>query len=249
MFTVNETSLSILRVIGKKRDCNRLRLYALIPDVREFVRLAGTTGGILGIVKNLAEKVPSLLNLRAVMNGFGGILRADPSSLLRSYLSYEVFRLRSGTGRTTTLVSLLLHEVLTDMALALNMDWLCRTHVDFMEELKIKPGFQTRNFSHLVRKFEKWGIDFRKVVVAAPFNSLGFQMSPSRGEWEQSLARIPEAEVIAISILAGGYLGVPGAIEYVTRLPNLRGVAVGVSKEEQARETFALLRRGFETEA
>lgn len=248
MFTVNETTLSILRVIGKKRGFNGLRLYALIPDAREFVRLAITAGGILGIAKNLAEKVPSLLNLRAVTNGFRGILRADPSSLLRSYLSYEVFRVRSGAGRTTTLVSLLLHEVLTDMALALNMDWLFRTHVDFMEELGVKPGVQTRNFSHLVRKFEEWGIALCKVVIAAPFNSLGFQMSPSREEWEQTLARIPEAEVIAISILAGGYLELPSAMEYVTSLPNLRGVAVGVSNEEQARETFALLRRGFETE-
>ena len=138
--------------------------------------------------------------------------------------------------------SILLHEVVTDMALALNMEWLIRTHIEFMQGRGIKPGFETRNFAYLVGKFEEWRIDFRKVVIAAPFNPLGFQMCPSRAECEAALARIPEAEVIAFSILAAGYLKLPEAIEYVASLTDLNGLAVGVSKEHHARETFKLLR-------
>jgi len=47
---------------------------------------------------------------------------------------------------------------------------------------------------------------------------------------------------LAISILAAGYLSPSDAISYVATLPNVKGVAVGVSKEKHARETFRLLK-------
>jgi len=166
----------------------------------------------------------------------------DPASLLRSYLMYEVYRLKASAGRKAAVASIMLHEVVTDMALALDMEWLIRTHIGFMRKRGIRPGFETRNFAYLVRKFRDWGIDFQEVVVAAPFNAAGFQMCPSRDECEKALAGIPEGEVLAFSILAAGYLKLPEAIDYVAGLPNLSGVAVGVSKETHARETFRLLK-------
>ena len=175
-------------------------------------------------------------------NGVRGIVKNDPASLMKSYLLYEVYRLKRIAGKKGKLTSLMLHEVLTDMALAHNMDWLFKTHIDFMKGLGIKPGFETRNFSFLVKKFEEWGIDFNGIAIAAPFNPIGFQMCPSREEWEKALARIPEAEVIAFSILAGGYLKLPEAINYIASLPTIGGVAVGVSKQDHACETFKVLK-------
>jgi len=67
-------------------------------------------------------------------------------------------------------------------------------------------------------------------------------MVPSKIECEKALADIPEPVVLAISILAAGYLSPSEAISYVATLPNVKGVAVGVSKEKHARETFRLLR-------
>ena len=45
-----------------------------------------------------------------------------------------------------------------------------------------------------------------------------------------------------MSILAAGYLKPSEAIDYVRKLPNANAVVVGVSNEQQARETFKLLR-------
>jgi hypothetical protein len=56
------------------------------------------------------------------------------------------------------------------------------------------------------------------------------------------LAELPKPNVIAISILAAGYLSPSEAIDYLATLPNIKGVAVGVSKESHARETFKLLK-------
>ncbi|RLI45000.1 hypothetical protein DRO69_06120 [Candidatus Bathyarchaeota archaeon] len=243
MFTVSETTLSILRIISRREEYNQLQLYAIVPYTYEFVRSAPLAGGIPGLARKLAKEIASSRNWRAVVNGVTGIITTTPTALLRSYLIYEVFRLKSAAGKRANLVSLLLHELVTDMALALNMDWLFRMYIDFVSSVRIKPGFETRNFPCLVQKFKEWGIDFNGIVMAAPFNSIGFQMCPSREKCEEALAEIPEAEVIAFSILAAGYLKLPEAIEYVVNLPNLKGVAVGASKECHVRQTFNVLKK------
>lgn len=226
-------------------DCNQLQLYAIVPYAYELVRLATSAGGVLGLARELAKQIAFSGNLRGIALGSEGVIRTNPTSLMKTYLIYEVSRLESSAGKKSTLVSLLLHELITDMALALNIDWVFKTHIDFMEGLGLRPGFETRNFSHLVKRFEEWGIDFHRVVIAAPFNRLGFQMCPSKEECERALAKTFEAEVIAFSILAAGRLQLPEAIEYVANLPNLRGVAVGVSKKNHSYETFKLLKERF----
>lgn len=240
-FTTSETTLSILRVIGKQERREPLRLHALVPNVVEFTRTAAVAGGIPGLARKLATEIVISANIRAVANGVKGVATNDPAALLRGLLSYEVSRIKSAMGRGATLVSISLHELVTDMALALNADWLFRTHISFARGLGIRPGFETRNFACLTTKFEEWGIDFAGVVITAPFNSIGFQMYPSKKECEEALSRAPQAETIGFSILAAGYLSIPEAIDYVSTLPGLDGVAVGVSTMQQASETFGLL--------
>jgi hypothetical protein len=242
MFTVSESTLSIIRLLSRGKESHKLLLYAIVPYAYEFTRLAVRAGGVPGLALQMAREIAFSGNWKAVVNGLKGVAGTDPASILKSYLLYETFRLRSAAGKKATLASIMLHELVTDMALALNMEWLVRAHIKLMLDLSIKPGFETRNFAYLVKKFEDWGIDCRQVVIAAPFNAVGFQMCPSRDECEEALARIPGTEVIAFSILAAGYLKLPEAIAYIANLPNLSGLAVGVSKENHARETFRLLR-------
>ena len=242
MFTVSETTLSILKHISKENIGNSFPLYAILPYTYEYVRLAVTEGGIPGLGKKVGKQIVSSGNFSAIINGLKGVIGTDPSSLLKSYLSYEESRIKSAAGKRGKLASIFLHEVVTDMALALNMEWLIKTHMNFMISRGIKPGFHTHNLVYLVEKFREWGIDTRKVALTMQFNSLGFGMCPSRTECEEALNRIPDTEVIAYGILASGYLKIPEATEYVKSLPGLSGIAVGVSKEHHARETFKLIK-------
>jgi hypothetical protein len=57
------------------------------------------------------------------------------------------------------------------------------------------------------------------------------------------LASIPEPTVLAISVLAAGYLGLEEAADYIRSLPNIKGVAIGVSNKKQATETFMLFKK------
>ena len=242
MFTVSETTLSILRVLNRERRHGDLRLYAMVPYAYEFVRMAVLAGGVPGLARKLGQQIALSGNWRAITSGLKGALATDPPSLLEAYLYYETARLRSAAGKRATLATIMLHELVTDMALALNMDWVFKTHTKFMLAHRIRPGFETRNFAYLVKKFEEWHMDFGKMTIAAPFNSVGFQMCPSREDCEKALGRIPEANVIAFSVLAAGYLKLPDAAAYAANFPTLRGIAVGVSKEQHARETFNVLR-------
>jgi hypothetical protein len=242
MFTASETTLAILRILvsGNKREGTRL--YAIAPYAYEFVRMAVLAGGVPGLAKHVGKQIVVSGNLSAMTNGLWGALTTDPSYLLKGYLSFETSRIRAAAGKKSVVASIMLHELVTDMALALDMKWLVETHIEYMLDCHIKPGFETRNFPYLVKKFEEWGIDFRQVAIAAPFNAVGFQMCPSKQACEEALRTIPETEIIAFSILAAGYAKPPEAAAYVASLSAIRGVAVGVAKEDHARQTFRLLR-------
>jgi len=244
MFSVSEKTLSILRIIHEMEESKHPRLYAIAPYAFEYVRLA-TQIGSLGLAKNLAKQIAFSGNIRAIAMGLNGVIRTDPAALLKTYMIYEISRIKSSAGNQANLVSILLHEIITDMALAFDLDWLFISYIDFMLDLEIKPGFNTRNFAYLAKKFREWSIDFHEIVVAAPFNKVGFQMNPTKTKCEKALANLPESNTIAISILAAGYLEPREAISYIRTLPNLKGVVVGVSKEQHARETFKLLKENL----
>jgi hypothetical protein len=246
MFSVSEMTLSILRVIRERRDIERLSLYAIVPYAFEYVRLATQVGGISGLAKKIGKQVLASGNVRAVVMGLKGVMWADPVAVMKTYLTYEISRIESSAGKQAKLDSILLHQVVTDMALALNLDWLFKSYADFMLKLGITPGFNTGNFAYLVNKFREWNIDLSKIIIAAPFNKVGFQMIPSRMECEKALESVPGPNTIAISILAAGYLSPSDAIDYIATLLNMKGVAVGVSKESHAHETFRLLKEKLE---
>jgi hypothetical protein len=241
MFSASDTTLSILRIIRQRRG-KSMSLYALVPYAYDYVRLATQAGGMSGLAKKFARQLVLSANLKAIAAGLKGVIAADLTSLLKAYVSYEVARIRSAAGKSGKLDSVLLHEIVTDLALGLNLNRLFKSYVDFMPNLGIKPGFETRNFQYLVSKLKEWDIDLHDVIIATPFNKVGFQMNPSKEDCERTLAILHEPNVIAMSILAAGYLRPFEAFSYIKNLSNLGAVVVGVSKQQHARETFGLLK-------
>jgi hypothetical protein len=242
MFSVSETTLSILRKVRETGKIEHLDLYAIVPYAYEYVQLATQSGGILGLTRRLARQILSTMDPRIVIRGLHGYIWADLSSLMKTYVLYEISRIKSSSGNFE-IRSILLHEILTDMCLALNLDWFFKSYIDFMFALGIAPGLNTCNFPYMVDKFKEWKIDTNNLVIATPFNKMGFQMNPSRKQCEEALNRTTNTTVIAISVLAAGYLKPVEAIDYIAALRGIKGLAVGISKEDHARETFAMLKQ------
>ncbi|MEM3640498.1 MAG: hypothetical protein QXH37_01030 [Candidatus Bathyarchaeia archaeon] len=241
MFSVSEKTLTILDFLRKNYENNGLRLYAIVPYAYEYVRVSCAAGGVPGLAKKLVWEIVFSGNVHAAASGLNGVLRSDLASLIKTYLLYEISRVKRSVGGKAKLESVLLHQLITDLCLSLGLDWVFGFYTKFLLKAGITPGFNTGNFAFLVKKFREWDISLEDVVIAAPFNKVGFQMVPSREECEKALERLPRPNVLAISVLAAGYLKPEEAVDYIAGLPNIKGVAVGVSKEKHATETFRLL--------
>ncbi|XES78273.1 MAG: hypothetical protein ACBZ72_05210 [Candidatus Bathyarchaeia archaeon] len=242
MFSVDDTTLSILQTLSNETKIDNVQLHAIVPYAYEYVRRATNAGGVSGLARQLAKEMVFSSNAKILALNAGGLLGFNPSALLKTYVSYEISRIKSVTKTVSCLKSVMLHEIITDMALALNLEDLFKSYIRFMKKSSIKAGFETRNFTYLVNKFGEWNIDFKDVTLTTSFNKVGFQMEPSKAECEAALKCARDAEVIAMSILASGYLRPADAVEYVESLQDLSGVVVGVSKERHATETFRLLK-------
>jgi hypothetical protein len=244
MFSVSEKTLAIVKALNQGGE--KPELYAIVPYAFEYVRLATRIGGISGLAKKIARDIIFSRNIITVAPSALGLIRADPKAFLRIYLIYEISRIKSAAGKGANLKSVLLHEVITDMALGLDLDWFFKYYIKFFSKSKTRPGFETRNFPYLIQKFKEWQIDTKNLIITCSFNKIGFQMNPSQEECEKTLKEIPQAEIIAMSVLAAGYLKPFEAAQYIGKLSNISHVVVGVSKESQARETFNLLATGID---
>jgi hypothetical protein len=244
MFSVSDVTLSILKNLRERREIDRVKLYAIVPYAYEYVRIATQTG-TPGLGKKIAKQIAVSGNVGAVLGGLSAAVWMNPKGILKTYLAYELSRIKSFAGRKAKLTSLILHEVITDMGLALNFDWLFRSHVSYLSERGITPGFNTRNFPYLVKKFKEWDLNLEEMVIATQFNKAGFQMNPSREECEKTLVSLTCPIVLAISVLAAGYFKPPEAVDYLAGQENLKGLVIGASTAKQAEETFSLFRERF----
>lgn len=242
MFSVSDVTLSILKSIRERDEIDHVELYAMVPYAYEYVRIATQTG-TPALAKKVAKQIVLSGDVGVVLGGVGGVVRMNPQSLLKTYLAYEISRIKSSAGGNAKLTSLLLHEVITDMGLALNFDWLFKSYVSYLSERGITPGFNTRNFPYLKGKFGEWDIDLEETVIATQFNKAGFQMNPSREECEKTLSSLSSPVVLAISVLAAGYFKLNEALDYLAGLENIHGVVVGVSTVKQAGETFSFFQK------
>jgi hypothetical protein len=244
MFSVSETTLGIMKSLQIE---NKPDLYAIVPYAYEYVRLATKYGGVAGLAQKISKEIILSKNVFAVAPTALGVIRARPEAFLKTYLTYEISRIKAAAGKKANLKSVLLHEVITDMALGLDLKWLFTSYIQYFENSKTKAGFETRNFPYLVKKFEEWKIDLSNVTLCASFNKIGFQMNPSQKECEDSLKAASRADIVAMSILAAGYIKPLDAINYLQTLNNINAVVVGVSSPIQAEETFKLLKSALVT--
>jgi hypothetical protein len=237
-FTVHPTNSQILAKLESSGALAQdFSLYPILPYAAGYVRTMNEKG-LLGTLGDLLNQVSMVDRAKLLVRGVATSIAEDPIGLMKIYLDYEISRIpnRAKIG------GVLLHEVITDLALSYRATNIIQS---FIENIRNKwhatPGFVTRNFSRFVEFFDQMKLPFADLIVMTPFNRIGFQMIPSKQSCEASLSRVGNAKVIAMSILAGGYLNLDEAAEYIRPL-NLSGAVVGVSSEEHARQVFTRLR-------
>jgi len=237
-FTVHPTNIEVLKELISSQSLNSsFTLYPTLPYAAGYLRTMNEKG-IVGTLGELFDQVSILDNTRLLFGGGVQSLTGDPIGVMKSYVNHELSRIPKGAN----IRSVLLHDVVTDLAVSYRSVDVIQSYIENIQsKWHAAPGFVTRNFSRFVEFFNQMGWRLSDVVVMSPFNRIGFQMNPSKELCEASLSKLENGRVIAMSIMAGGYLTLEDALDYIQGLRNLYGITLGVSTQKHAAEAFARL--------
>jgi hypothetical protein len=241
VFSIHPTNLEILKVLAATgRLASEVGLYPILPYAAGYVRQMNENGAG-GVLSEILARIPLTDKAKIAMKGGLSAIKLDPLGLLDAYVDMELSGILKIAPKSVRAV--FLHEVVTDLVVSFQASGVFDS---FMRHVRsrynAKPGFVTRNLPRLVKFAEDSGIPLKDIAIMSPFNSAGFQMNPSKESCESCLPKLTNCSVIAMSILAGGYLTLEDAVDYLRKLPYLSGVVVGVSSEEHAQQTFTRLR-------
>ncbi|HEC92498.1 MAG TPA: hypothetical protein ENI51_05875 [Candidatus Atribacteria bacterium] len=226
--------LEYTKIEGLSEDLN---FYPLIPYAQGYVRKMNEKG-VIGLLRDVLEPASTSKKFKIMFKGGIGYLRKDFMKLLGTLLDLELLPFKDFNVK-----AIFLHNVLTDLGIALQAKEQFEFYIDYIKDnYDAIPAFGTMNFAKLIKTFDEWGIE--KPLIMASFNKVGFQMNPSKEECERCLKEY-NADILAMSTLAAGYLKPKEAYEHLFSLPNIKSVVVGVSTEEHAEKTFGIIKNCF----
>ena len=131
---------------------------------------------------------------------------------------------------------------ITDLVLGYNIKDVFEHYCEYVQKkYKVLPGFITLNMPYLKRKLEEWGID--NVVICSTINKAGFNMFPSKEEYEKAIAaNDPEKyQLMAMSPLASGSISPKESFDYINSL-NLQSVVFGASSKNHIESSVELIK-------
>lgn len=235
MSTHPRANLVAEAVRGEKSLRDRLTFYPLLPYIAKYVRQANEKG-VVNVVLDQLKGVGLGQKMAIFARGGLGVVRKDINDMLRTLIAVEMAPLKG-----LNLGGVFLHDVLTDLALSLEMKSIFELYSEEIEkQFQTRPAFATKNLPLFVRRFQEWGLP--TPLVLTHVNKIGFSMNPSREACETCL-RENDVQVMAMSSLASGYLKPDEAYEYLYSLPHIESVTVGVSSPDHAEETFAAIHK------
>lgn len=174
-------------------------IYALLPNVPEYVRDSSDVGLVGAAMKRVKRASPGTL-IRLGLTGMShamGVLASDFAAMMPILLELEAASLGAKDLRGVVIAA-----PITDLALA-------GKHRGFFDHLvrfihgrfHAQAGFETHNLGHLLRMLREWGVS--PDLVVGPVNPRGLLMKPSQAEVLEELKRSP-VPVLAKELRAGG---------------------------------------------
>jgi hypothetical protein len=151
----------------------KVPIYALLPNVPEYVRDSsdlGLVGAALKRVKRASPLTLARLGLTGLTHAFA-VLRSDFSGMVPLLLELEAAALGASDLRAVVLAA-----PLTDLALAGRHRAFFEHYCAFVRGRFGAAGFETHNLGHLLPRLREW--DVRPDFVVGPVNPRGLLMKP-----------------------------------------------------------------------
>jgi hypothetical protein len=244
-FSPSARVTELLKAARDAGETGPLQLYPLLPALDKYWPVF-VSKGTYGLVSAILEDLSWMSKARALLKGGTTALTSDPFKALDLYVDVELSKIRAAAPKDWTVDTVFLGETFTDMLLSFRAYDLLRSFCESVESHRgIRAGVQTLNLARLLSDRDRFGLA-RPPVVMAPFNPLGFQMTPDRESCERAAAGAAGVEFVAISVLAAGQVSLPKALDYLSqRKGYLSSVVVGTSNPRHATESFSSLRQAL----
>jgi hypothetical protein len=209
-------------------------IYALLPNVPQYVRDASDLGLIGTALKRVGRSGPLTL-ARLGLTGLahlGAVLRNDLSGMVPLLLEMEAAALGA-----TDIRAVVLAAPLTDLARAGRHRAFFERYCRFARRRFGAAGLETHNLGHLLARLREWGV--RPDLVVGPVNPIGLMMKP---EVASVLAELRAAEfpVLAKEVRAGGSVRLAEGARYA-RAQGAYGVVADLVDVEDLTPEFKAL--------
>ena len=166
------------------------------------------------------------------------LINKDFTTILKTILDVEIMPFKD-----LKIKSIFLHNSLTDILVALELFNVLQIFDDHMKnKYKIIPGYCTLNFFSLSNFLKK--NNYQKPTIMAPFNSIGFQMNPSKSQ-NENILKNSDANIIAMNTLASGFIKPKEAYKYISQFSEIKSFIIGSSSKRHIFETFAEINKNI----
>ncbi len=195
---------------------NMVNELGIIPAVTEVLFKGNSAGGVLSLI----GKGASFALTRDAMKMMEGLIDVE----------YKMFR-------DLNVKVFFLQNIITDLLLGYGVREVFEHFVEYVrKKYKVTPGFVTLNMPYLKAKLEEWGIE--DVVICSSINAAGFNMHPSKEEYEQVIAANDSSkyQLMAMNVLASGSISVKESFDYINSL-NIQSVVFGASSKGHIKST------------
>lgn len=196
---------------------NMVNELGIFPAVNEVLFKGNTTGGLFSMIGK----------------GISAAWNKDALKMMEMLIDVEYKMFRDLNVKV-----LFLQNVITDLILGYNIKEILVHYCEYIrKKYKVTPGFITLNMPYLKKKLEEWGVE--DVVICSSINAAGFNMHPSKEEYERVIAENDPTkyQLMAMNVLASGSITVQQSFDYINSL-NLQSVVFGASSKGHIKSSF-----------
>lgn len=234
MLNSNEKAMAICDYFREnKQKYGDIAWYPSIPYPHKYANMVNELGIFPAINEVLFKNNSMMGALSMITKGASAALGKDAMKMMEMLVDIE-YKMFKGLNCKC----LFLQNVITDLVLGYDIPEVFHRYCDFIRrKYGILPGFITLNMPYLKSKLEDWGIE--EVVICSSINAAGFNMHPSKEEYERTIAENDPSkyQLMAMNVLASGSISPKESFDYINE-QNLQSVVFGASSKKHIQDSI-----------